>query len=620
MMDPADALSELDEYRFEAAGWFVLPAILSVEDLAELNALLDVSPPAPAAPPGTTAGPGTRQHALLTQLGGHPCVRAAIDMLVSGKVQDPNAEQSPPLHALLRPPSVLRDGGTDGFLEQWADGKIRDYGKTYLTSNGSRVCTGVCAVWCLDESSDFLLVPGSHCASVPTPASVLGQGSVMIHGPAGDAGGVKLPPLKPGDVLLHAANMVWGRRGGASAGRLLTAEFTAVNDAQNLHEFGAEVPPPPDWLQDLTPTQQTALGWHPSGANGGDSGAALLSDGLSSWVSPAIDAPLESVLYGTADQPANLREPERHPAPGVTQQEICQLSSLSPETAADELERWRWDVSGMLILRGVMDKEWLAQAHEAIDYITGAEPRGDDAPTFSDPDAWQARGRFFAGLPNPNYEQGRRLFDPREWKDGPKGPPPAGGLLGLPHPLCDPFRRMLDCPAFVLTLNKLMGAGWAIPHGARLGIRTTRRGDPGLFLHAGSDPVNASNQQTMFGDGRTHTEYINVTWQLRDVNCDGKRDGGFNCIPGSHHATKVPSRSEAWVGAINVLENPDSLWESGHLVCPEMRAGDLLFFMGAGMTHGADAWRADEDRCAILMNVWGSNMIRGRRPMIAPKL
>ena len=171
----------------------------------------------------------------------------------------------------------------------------------------------------------------------------------------------------------------------------------------------------------------------------------------------------------------------------------------------------------MLILRGVMDEAWLAAAHDAIDYITGAQPRGDEAPVFTDPEAWQAKGRFFSGVPNPIYGEGRRLFDPREWTDG----PPPGGLLGLPHPLCDPFRRMLDCPALVVTLNKLIGAGWAIPHGARLGIRTTRRGDVGLFLHAGSDPVGLTNQQTTFGDGRTHTEYINVTWQLRDVNCDG---------------------------------------------------------------------------------------------------
>ena len=502
-MGPRDALSELDEYRFEAGGWFVLPAILGAEEVAGLNALLD----------GAAGGGGGPQQ--LAELADHPSVRAAIDVLVSGKVRDPDAEGRP-LHELLRPPSVMRDGGSDGFLEQWADGQIRDYGKTFHRSNGSRICTGVTAVWCLDDLSDFVLIPGSHCASLPTPAGVLGQGSAMLRGPAGDAGGVKLPPLKAGEVLVHAANMVWGRLGGAAAGagRLLTAEFTAVNDAQNLHEFGAEVPPVPEWLLDLSPTQRAALGWHPSGANGGDSGAALLSDGVSTWVSPAIEPPPESTLYGSSEKPANLREPERHPAP-IAQPE--HPPPLSPTAAADALERWRWDVSGMLILRGVMDEAWLAAAHDAIDYITGAQPRGDEAPVFADPEAWQAKGRFFSGVPNPIYGEGRRLFDPREWTDG----PPPGGLLGLPHPLCDPFRRMLDCPALVVTLNKLIGAGWAIPHGARLGIRTTRRGDVGLFLHAGSDPVGLTNQQTTFGDGRTHTEYINVTWQLRDVNCDG---------------------------------------------------------------------------------------------------
>ena len=111
-----------------------------------------------------------------------------------------------------------------------------------------------------------------------------------------------------------------------------------------------------------------------------------------------------------------------------------------------------------------------------------------------------------------------------------------------------------------------------------------------------------------------------MTWQLRDVNCDGRRDGGFDCIPGSHHATKVPSRSEAWQGGTDLLENPDPLWESGHLVIPEMRAGDLLFFMGAGMTHGAGAWRADQDRCGILMNVWGANIATGEFVIKCPSL
>ena len=85
---------------------------------------------------------------------------------------------------------------------------------------------------------------------------------------------------------------VWGRRGANSAagpgpGRLLAAEFTAINDSQNVHAFGADTEMP-EWAYELTPTEKAALGWHESGPNGGDSGAALLSDGKRSWVSPAV--------------------------------------------------------------------------------------------------------------------------------------------------------------------------------------------------------------------------------------------------------------------------------------------------------------------------------------------
>ena len=59
---------------------------------------------------------------------------------------------------------------------------------------------------------------------------------------------------------------------------------------------------------------------------------------------------------------------------------------------------------------------------------------------------------------NSQYREGRTMWDPAEWENGPKGPLPPGGLLGLPRPFCDPFRRMLDCPALVSRLNMLMGA------------------------------------------------------------------------------------------------------------------------------------------------------------------
>jgi hypothetical protein len=49
----------------------------------------------------------------------------------------------------------------------------------------------------------------------------------------------------------------------------------------------------------------------------------------------------------------------------------------------------------------------------------------------------------------------------------------------------------------------------------------------------------------------------------------------------------------------------------------------LLLFMGNGQTHSVDAWRAKEDRCCVLMDIWGPNMMRGQRPKVSgdrPKL
>ena len=63
--------------------------------------------------------------------------------------------------------------------------------------HGARICMGVRVVLCLDGRSDFLLVPGSHLASVPTPAGLLGQGAAAITGPAGDAGGGKFTSNLP---------------------------------------------------------------------------------------------------------------------------------------------------------------------------------------------------------------------------------------------------------------------------------------------------------------------------------------------------------------------------------------------------------------------------------------
>ena len=334
-MPDGGALTPLDEYRFDVGGWFVLPGLLSPADLA--LALQE------AASADATGGAADSTTELLC---GHPTLHATLAELMP--LGDYNDESSGGVPQMLAPPAPLDDAGGDGFLRQWADGVVRDHAKHYEVKHGKRVCMGVRVVWCLDDGSDFVLVPGSHLASIPTPTGVLGQGAAAIKGPAGDAGGIVCPPLNPGDVLIHAASMVWGRSGAAAggpAGCLLAAEFTAINDSQNVHAYGADVATP-EWVHDLSPTERAALGWHDSGPNGGDSGAALLSDGTNTWVSPAVPVPPAPdgslPLYGSADQPATLRDPLRH----LGQQGSDSLTGLADGQGEYELDRWRWDVSG----------------------------------------------------------------------------------------------------------------------------------------------------------------------------------------------------------------------------------------------------------------------------------
>ena len=158
------------------------------------------------------------------------------------------------------------------------------------------------------------------------------------------------------------------------------------------------------------------------------------------------------------------------------------------------------------------DTDYTFSSLTEITFVTAPPVGTGNVRIFRETEIDNLRTQFFAGVPNPQYHEGRRLWDQAEWPNG----APEGGLLGLPPPYCEPFRRMLDCPALVFRLNWMMGAGWALPHiGRRMDIRTTRRGDAGLFLHAAGVPAGPTNQLTWF-NGNCHCEYVNVTWQVRN--------------------------------------------------------------------------------------------------------
>ena len=88
-----------------------------------------------------------------------------------------------------------------------------------------------------------------------------------------------------------------------------------------------------------------------------------------------------------------------------------------------------WDLNGYLVVRGVMDEQWLAEANEAVDkfqdrIVVGSELAGGSVSQ--------------AGT----------------------GRPLLSGLLDLPAPYNAPFRRMIAHPTVAQRLNWMGGSGY----------------------------------------------------------------------------------------------------------------------------------------------------------------
>ena len=195
-------------------------------------------------------------------------------------------------------------------------------------------------------------------------------------------------------------------------------------------------------------------------------------------------------------------------------------------------ERYFWDLNGYLVLRGVMDEEWLQTANEAIDRFEDRVEVGEEL----------ARGsKTLAGT----------------------GRPLLSGLLELPEPYCDPFRRMIAHPVVEHRLNWMGASGEAV------------KGTSGHTLHDANEPLNPGRGY-IYQIGRSYCEAVTVTWQLRDVSA---ADGGFACVPGSHKAFyRMPPGIRSCDEDMGLVKHV------------EMKAGDVLFFGDGGPTHGTLAW------------------------------
>lgn len=169
------------------------------------------------------------------------------------------------------------------------------------------------------------LLAASHKSTVSPPTAVLDDAGSSIAAALLDQ-----PAMAAGDALLLAGSLARGLWPwcAATPQLLLGATFAS---SRTFPAAGYSVPPgsSPSWLSALKPEQLSVTKARFTGVGG-----ATADHGYA-----------EGGMHG------ERRAPQRETAPA----------------GATTDEHWFWDLSGILILRGVMDEEWLAKANAALD-------------------------------------------------------------------------------------------------------------------------------------------------------------------------------------------------------------------------------------------------------------
>ncbi len=348
------------------------------------------------------------------------------------------------------------------------------------------------------------------------------------------------PVLKAGDLFLVAGSALQGLRPWQGEGaRLLSYAYVGRGVIQSAGT-GPKVgeDPTPEWQGALTAEQRASL-YRPGYA--------------STTPPPTLVTDGERV---TLDASGEVFHPS--------------IYVRDPDSSIDEKEFYFWDLCGYLILRGVMDEAWLAAANEAVDKFEDRIVVGEEL----------ARGsKSLAGT----------------------GRPLLGGLLELPEPYCEPFRRMVAHPVVEHRLN-WMGASGGRMKGATAFCSV--QGGSGHSLHDSGEPMHPP-MGYQFQNGRSYAEAVTVTWQLRDVEPDL---GGFACVPGSHKA-KYPMPP-----GVKTCDDP-----MGLVTQLVVKAGDVVLFADGATTHGATAWKNPIPRRGILIKYSSRNFHRSGGEMVHPE-
>ena len=497
-----------ENYAFDVAGYLHIPGVLSQEEVEALNEALD------AVGESEVLLGGDRLHReLFRDLLVHPKLVWYLNQIIGHGFR------------LDQAPRLL--GGREDEIGSTLVGgdEPRNPSQAYRQQNGRRSCQGVKAVWALEDVAEgdggLVVVQASHKSNVQTPDD-LADG-------VDDMGVVVQPVLKAGDLFLIAAPTLQGVRPWKGEPKRLLSYGYAARAAIQSNPVGpySETESSPSWADEATPAQKAVM--YVPGYKGSSPPPVVNTDGEKTWVE---------------EDPTVV-----HPS----------IYIRDPDSGIDEKEFYFWDLNGYLVVRGVMNEQWLAEANEAVDKFQDRIVVGEEL----------ARGSISqAGT----------------------GRPLLPGLLDLPGPYSEPFRRMIAHPTVVHRLNWMGGSGYRTT-GAT--VFCAVQGTSGHSLHDGNEPMTPSRGY-YFKNGRSYAETVTITWQLRDVE---PGLGGFACVPGSHKT------QYAMPPGIRTCDDT-----MGLVVQPTMKAGDVLFFMDGGCTHGALAWKNPIPRRGVLIKYQSKNV------------
>ena len=228
----------------------------------------------------------------------------------------------------------------------------------------------------------------------------------------------------------------------------------------------------------------------------------------------------------------------------------------------DARERYFWDLTGYLVVKGVLSKDEVARANDIVDrYWDRVEVGGSTA----------RESVAFAGT----------------------GRPMLPGILEFPKPDCEPFREMLAHPVLVKYLNVMCDKGFRLDHGPMFIV--SNKGTAGHTMHGNGEP-HRPHVAYHHQNGKPWVGGVTVAWQLHDCE-EGM--GGFACVPSSHKAMfPMPS---------GVHTGDDDM---GLIKQPVVEAGDVIFFMDSAQAHGATPWKLDTTRRSILFKYTARTCVR----------